>query len=220
MIKDWNFWLSVITLVLTMVTAITAVIAVKQTKKQIEVSNKQHLFDLRIENYLVAKGLVEQYKSCKSLWEREKRNEVIWASESFLFFLTNNTFLEETQGMTAEAAFANPLQKKFLKKMENIKEISTKIKLIFTGENAEKVAEFVYLYQELLYALYQYQIIWENMRKYSEQFYVTLEEAQREISEQKHRDRVWEVIDDLDALFVEIESNDILRALEEQIKLT
>lgn len=58
------------------------------------------------------------------------------------------------------------------------------------------------------------------MQEYSDLFHVTLEEAQRKISEQKHRDRVWEVIDDLDALFVEIESNDILRALEEQIKLT
>ena len=220
MIKDWNFWLSVTTLVLTMVTAITAVIAVKQTKKQIELSNKQHLFDLRIENYLVAKGLVEQYKNCKSLWEREKRNEVIWASESIFFFLTNNTFLEEIQGMTAEKAFANPLQKEFLKKKENIKEISTKIKLIFTGENVQQVAGFVYLYQELLYALYRYQIIREKRQEYSDQFHVTLEEAQRKISKQKHRDRVWEVIDDLDALFVEIESNDILRALEEQIKLT
>lgn len=53
MIRDWNFWLSIVTIVLTVVTVITAIIAVLQTKKQIELSNKQHLFDLRIENYLV-----------------------------------------------------------------------------------------------------------------------------------------------------------------------
>ena len=58
-----------------MITAITAIIAVLQTKKQIELSNKQHLFDLRIENYLVAKCLVEQYRNQKHLWEKEERNK-------------------------------------------------------------------------------------------------------------------------------------------------
>lgn len=113
MIRDWNFWLSIVTIVLTVVTVITAIIAVLQTKKQIELSNKQHLFDLRIENYLVAKCLVEQYRNQKHLWEKEERNKVLFESNSIFFFLTNNTFLEEIQGITAEKAFANPLQKSF-----------------------------------------------------------------------------------------------------------
>ena len=220
MFRDWNFWLSVVTIVLTMITAITAIIAVLQTKKQIELSNKQHLFDLRIENYLVAKCLVEQYRNQKHLWEKEERNKVLFESNSIFFFLTNNTFLEEIQGITAEKAFGNPLQKNFLKKMESIKEISTKIELIFSGENAHCLAKYVYLYQELLHALYQYQIILEKLQEHSDQFHVTLEEAQRKIPEQEYRDRVWKVMDDLEALFVDIDSNDMMIKLEDQIRLT
>lgn len=167
MIRDWNFWLSIVTIVLTVVTVITAIIAVLQTKKQIELSNKQHLFDLRIENYLVAKCLVEQYRNQKHLWEKEERNKVLFESNSIFFFLTNNTFLEEIQGITAEKAFANSLQKSFLKKMESIKEISTKIELIFSGENAHCLAKFVYAYQDLLHSLYQYKII---LKKHKERY--------------------------------------------------
>ncbi len=220
MIRDWNFWLSIVTIVLTVVTVITAIIAVLQTKKQIELSNKQHLFDLRIENYLVAKCLVEQYRNQKHLWEKEERNKVLFESNSIFFFLTNNTFLEEIQGITAEKAFANPLQKSFLKKMESIKEISTKIELIFSGENAHCLAKFVYAYQDLLHSLYQYKIILEKLQEHSDQFHVTLEEAQRKIPEQEYRDSLWKVIDDLEALFVDIDSNDMMIKLEDQIRLT
>lgn len=219
MCEDWNFWLSLITIGLSVISVIVAVIAVTQTKKQIELSNKQHLFNLRIENYLVAKCLVEQYKNQKHLWEKEEQNKILFASNSLFFFMTNNTFLEEIQGIAKGKAFGNPLQKNFLKKMESIKEIATKINLIFSGENAQCLAKFVYSYQELLHALYQYRIILEKMQEYSNRFHATLDEAQRQLPEQEYRDRLWKAINVLDSLFIDIESNDILIALEKQIKL-
>ena len=60
MFKDWNFWFSVIT-------AIVAVIALFQTNRQIRLGNKQHLFDMRIEYYLIAKGMMQLFDKMQ-LW--------------------------------------------------------------------------------------------------------------------------------------------------------
>lgn len=66
MLKDWNFWFSV-------VTAMVAIVALIQTQQQIRLSNKQHLFDKRIENYLIAIGLIQLYLNNCSLFEKEKK---------------------------------------------------------------------------------------------------------------------------------------------------
>lgn len=65
-------------IILSFVTAITAIVALVQTQRQMSISNKQSLFEKRIEAYLVAKGLLQLFKenqrslSCKDkgrLWQ-------------------------------------------------------------------------------------------------------------------------------------------------------
>ena len=52
----------IINLCLTIVTIIIATIALWQTQKQIKLGNKQHLFDRRLENYLLFKDLLSLYR--------------------------------------------------------------------------------------------------------------------------------------------------------------
>ncbi len=54
MSNDWNFWFSVIT-------AAAAVIAIYLSFYQIRLSNKQQLFDKRMEIYMIVKGLIRLY---------------------------------------------------------------------------------------------------------------------------------------------------------------
>ena len=109
MFNDWNFWLS-------SVTAFVAIVALIQTRKQIKLSNKQHLFDKRIENYLIATGLIQLYKNNCMHFNNEK-DEPIFAIDLEFMWLTNNTYLEEIT-----SAIKNPLketdQKKLLIKLE------------------------------------------------------------------------------------------------------
>ena len=62
-IKSPDFWLSVIT-------ALTAVIALFQSQKQVKISNKQELFERRVEKYLIIDELLSLFKNSKSKLEK------------------------------------------------------------------------------------------------------------------------------------------------------
>lgn len=87
MLKDWNFWLSIVTVV-------AAVIALMQTKQQIKLSNKQHLFDKRVEQYLIAKGLIQLYENNDTILVF-KENEPILSIDFIFMQMTNNTYMEQ-----------------------------------------------------------------------------------------------------------------------------
>lgn len=82
MLTDWNFWFSV-------VTAIIAIIAVLQTKAQIKMGNKQHLFNERVENYLIAEGFIRLYEDHQSQF-LTKRDEPEMAINLKFLWMTNN----------------------------------------------------------------------------------------------------------------------------------
>ena len=90
--KDWNFWLSLIT-------GLTAVIALVLTLMQIRLSNKQSLFERRLECYLKIDGLMQLYKENQKLLETERKDEPLFAVDLEFLWLTNNTYLEEIQGI-------------------------------------------------------------------------------------------------------------------------
>lgn len=60
-----------------------------------------------------------------------------------------------------------------------VKDASTKIKYIFNGKVAILLGDYVLRYQELLFKMYQYQILLKNMHKASQDFRLTIEEAQK-----------------------------------------
>lgn len=105
MLKDWNFWLSIVTVV-------AAVIALMQTKQQIKLSNKQHLFDKRVEQYLIAKGLIQLYENNDTILVF-KENEPILSIDFIFMQMTNNTYMEQMVDVISHP-LEEPYHKKFL----------------------------------------------------------------------------------------------------------
>ena len=72
MIKDWNFWFSVIT-------AMAAMIALILTVMQMRLSNKQNLFDRRLDCYLKTNGLIKLYSENRALLEQNREDQPMFA---------------------------------------------------------------------------------------------------------------------------------------------
>lgn len=215
--KDWNFIFSVVTALVGLVTAIVAILSLGQTHKQIKLSNKQHLFDKRVENYLIATGLIQLYRSNCMHFNNEK-DEPMFAIDLDFTWLTNNTYLE---GITP--AIQNPLKepshKELLIKMEELKDVATKIKFLFSGEPSVLLGDFVLRYQELLFAMYQYKIVLDKMNKVNEGHRLTIEEAQQKVGEKQHRIKLQKAFDDLKQADSLLKKANVEEQIKKQIKL-
>lgn len=84
MFIDWNILFSIIT-------GLAAIIALVLTFIQIRLSNKQSLFDKRLECYLKIEGLIKLYENNRKLLEINRKDEPLFAVESEFLWLTNNT---------------------------------------------------------------------------------------------------------------------------------
>lgn len=210
MLNDCNFWLSV-------VTAVVAIIALIQTQQQIKLSNKQYLFDKRVENYLIATGLIQLYRSNCMHFDNEKDEPMLVIGLEFAW-MTNNTYLEQIT-----SAIDNPLKepshKKLLIKLEELKDVATKIKFLFSGEASVLLGDFVLRYQELLFAMYQYKIILDKMNKVNEGHRLTIEEAQQKVGEKKYRIKLQKAFDDLKQADSLLKKANVEEQIKKQIKL-
>lgn len=217
MAKDWNFIFSVVTALVGIVTAVVAVLALGQTRKQIKLSNKQHLFDKRVENYLIATGLIQLYRSNCMHFDNEEDEPMLVIDLEFAW-LTNNTYLEQIT-----SAIDNPLKglshKELLIKLEKLKDVATKIKFLFSGEASVLLGDFVLRYQELLFAMYQYKIVLDKMNKINEGHRLTIEEAQQKVGEKQHRIKLQKAFDDLKQADSLLKKANVEEQIKKQIKL-
>ena len=209
--KDWNFWLSLIT-------GLTAVIALVLTLMQIRLSNKQSLFERRLECYLKIDGLMQLYKENQKLLETERKDEPLFALDLEFLWLTNNTYLEEASE-AIKKPLENPEHKKFLVKREELKKLSAETELIFKGRSAKTISCFISDYEQLLFKMYQYQILLNNMRNYSEQFKATLEVAQKGVNETAYREKLLQAYANIKMAYLQVSQNHVMEKLKNQIKL-
>lgn len=209
--KDWNFWLSLLT-------GLTAVIALVLTLIQIRLSNRQSLFERRLECYLKIDGLMQLYKENQKLLESERKDEPIFAVDLEFLWLTNNTYLEEASE-AIKKPLENPGHKKFLLKREELKKLSTEVELIFKGRSAKTISYFISDYEQLLFKMYQYQILLNNMHNYSEQFKTTLEMAQKGVNETAYREKLLYAYANIKMAYLQVSQNHVMEKLKNQIKL-
>lgn len=210
---------SILNIVLSTVVAITAIFALFQTHKQIKLSNKQFLFNRRLDKYLLAKSLIELYKDNISLlnYKDKKDDEAIIVDFQF----TNLTNIEYLKDITCIINDPKNNKNNFLIKLEELKKLSTEIKFIFSNKGSQYLSEFVFNYQNVLMELYKYQILLDNMMndKIPRKQKPSYKELQKEYGELTHRRRLYNVIDSLNNSYEELVKNKAINKIENSIKL-
>lgn len=151
-------------LILSVITVAGTIIALIQTRQQMRLSNKQALFEKRLNTYMFVKGLMVLCNSNKAHF-REYRDDVCLSSNTIIFcFLTNNSCLKELSDTIKNSSDDN-YRVELLKKLEEIKSTATRIELIFRGKKRFFCSEFVSDYGEVLWRMYQYQIVCDKIEE-------------------------------------------------------
>ena len=213
-----NIITSIITCLATITSSVLAVVAIFQTKKQIELSNKQNLFKDRVTGYLILKGLINLYNENRKQIEEEKKEEIYFNCEFLFYEMINNSYLEP-MGEVMKSPLHNPEQKEFLKLLEDLRNNAEKMEFIFEGEVAIKIKEFMLAYAELLMELYKYRILIDKMREYAKSYpVVDINKAAEDMKEIDYRNRLFNCFENIKNKFVMLENID-MKVITEQIKI-
>ena len=211
--KELSFWFSIIT-------AGTAIIALFQTREQIRVSNKQNLFEKRMNILIKVTGLMKLYEENRNLMiEDNKKDDSVVLMVDFNFEnLTNNTYLEDI-AICVHKALEQPYQKQLLTRLEELRNISTTIMYLFPDKQAKVLSEFVYNYQDTLFTIYQYQILSNNIRKDSIKFKTDVHDMAKKLNEPKQREKLLLSYKKLEKSYKKIINEDIIEEIRKKIKL-
>jgi len=132
--------------------------------------------------------------------------------------LTNNTYLKDI-GKIIDNVKQEDIRQSFLVKLEDFKKISIEVEFIFSKKNIRLIKEFVYKYQELLRTMYEEQIILDKIMEKNRKNPTEFVKLQEEFGEKRYREKLYSEYDKIHLLYDEIIEKDIIKSIENQIKL-
>ena len=139
-----------------------SIIALFQTQKQIKLSNKQQLFDRRLEKYLLFRDLLALYKRNNQLFvDKDSICEMV----DFQFSMLTNCSALERMCAAIDKPLHDEDHKIFLKKLEMLEKNAVELELLWNSKAGRTAGYFVKQYKELLMSMYKQQILLNHLHK-------------------------------------------------------
>ncbi len=197
--KDPDTWLSIASVGI-------AALALFQSHKQIKLSNKQQLFEKRLDTYLILEDLSGLYRQKKEYLDRKRPDQPITPQEQQIDFivLTSNHTLDKLSRIILSQN-RQSVQALFLSKMDDLELTSQKLKFVFPQSVAADACEFIDAYKNALLMLYTYDA------------HLILIDCST--SEEKKRQDVFDSYERLKKAFVQIEEKEIEKKMADIIRL-
>ena len=195
---------------LSLISVIIALKSYKQGNKQLEISNKQSIFNNRCKNFEILNSLYELYIN------NEKILKDSFDIPEFIFsILTNNDFLLSASDIINKP-FGTNEQNTFLIKLDNLRVVALEISLLWDNKESKIASDFIYAYVMLLVSLYNQYLYVEKLKK--KQF-IELEEIKEKakiISKNTKLDINITIIEEKCKEMIE---KNVLQVLKDEIKL-
>ena len=171
------------------ISAIVAIIALLISCYQARLSNKQSLFNRRLNIWITVDKLMSVYaKNAKNL---EHDDEPQMDIDLQFALLTNTTYLQSISTSIKHVLDADPQLNLHLK-LDEMKSLGMEARFCFKGKSGEAIAEFIEAYQSLLFSMYQYQILFKMMSEKAKEYQWTLEQASEKLHEPDQRKDLFE----------------------------
>ena len=199
------------------ISAIVAIIALLISCYQARLSNKQSLFNRRLNIWITVDKLMGVYaKNAKNL---KQEDEPQMAIDLLFVWLTITTYLQSISASINNVLDAD-LQLKLHLKLDEMRSLAMEARFCFKGKSGDAIAEFIEAYQSLLFSMYQYQILFKRMLQNSKEYHWTLEQASEKLHEPDQRQDLFEKECALAASYKTLCQQNKRGALQRQIKLT
>lgn len=199
------------------ISAIVAIIALLISCYQARLSNKQSLFNRRLNIWITVDKLMSVYViNAKHL---EHDDEPQMAIGLLFEWLTNTTYLQSISASINQVLDADPQLKLHLK-LDEMKSLAMEARFCFKGKSGEAIAEFIEAYQSLLFSMYQYQILLNKMSQSAKIYQWTLEQASEKLHEPEQRQDLFEKENALAASYKTLCQQNKRGSIQRQIKLT
>lgn len=198
------------------ISAIVAIIALLISCYQARLSNKQSLFNRRLNIWLTVDKLMGVYaKNAKNLKHEDEQQMAI---DLQFVWLTNTTYLQSISASINKVLDAD-LQLKLHLKLDEMRSLAMEARFCFKGKSGEAIAEFIEAYQSLLFSMYQYQILFKMMSKKAKEYQWTLEQASEKLHEPDQRKDLFEKESALTASYKTLCQLNKRGAIQRQIQL-
>lgn len=211
MLRDWNFWC-------TVMTSVAAVVAIGVSVHQIRLSNKQQLFERRLKAYMMANSIISLCKENYVFLSEKRKAEPQFANDLVFVWLTNNTYMEG-QAEAIEHLLEQPFHKELLKKREELRNMAMEFEFIFKGNVASLYGNFLRDYENALAVMYQYEIIIRKMKEENEKYPHTSEVLSKMFSEEEYRDRLYDALGKLKVSYDKVSQEKNDKQLRKQLAL-
>lgn len=198
------------------ISAIVAIIALFISCYQARLSNKQSLFNRRLNIWITVDKLMSVYaKNAKNL---EHNDEPQLAIDRLFVWLTNTTYLQSISASINHVLDADSQLKLHLK-LDEMRTLAMEARFCFKGKSGDAIGEFIEAYQSLLFSMYQYQILLNKMSQSAKEYQWTLVQASEKLLEPDKRKDLFEKESALAASYKTLCLQNKRGAIQRQIQL-